>query len=46
MMTLPHNDSIYVADEDHVPRDEDINSNVIGLNAGEAVQVLSKSETG
>ena len=39
-------DSIYVAEEDHVPRDEDGNDHVISLNAGEKVQVISKTETG
>ena len=37
---------IYVAEEDHVPRDIDLTSNVIGLQVGDEVGVIFKSETG
>lgn len=37
---------VYIADEDHIPREEDANHNVIALRKGEKVQVIRKSETG
>ena len=39
-------EGVYIADEDHIPREEDANHNVIGLRRGEKVQVIRKSDTG